>query len=716
MVVLKKYKIFEAMTIQKSSSNLKIAFAENANPEGIRFIKEALEENSQFIELVALSDSPRYFVNIINQSFQLIMLDDERPVFKPIQGINQASAIDFINKIESVAKWVQTIELSNPNSSIRDQEIKIELFKIDQPGNYEDSAPASELDWHSPAVFSYEQINGEWQRPAFRLKIKNTGNHLLWVHALYMGNDFSITDQLLPKQDLKPSEEVWLTDVHEEFPFKTIPLQLEDAYQSWGISEIKEFVKLFISTEELAIHRFNQEGLQQDTPSIPKRGISRGIQLTAPDWTTREIEFIIQRPFEETSGAEPEEEIAEPDEVITPEPIPPSAPAPKPSPPVKTTIPPIKIPRPKSSSPSRSGKLKKWLKDLTRSKRKEADSPPPSKRSVEPTFPSSVEDWEKVYPELGEEQEETDSPPINLNRSITTEFDELLKDPEKQKTDLPDALKKEDAGEQVDCSIYAPPEVQKGDDVFIQVWLHLPQLSQKAKAMALEFDEEATQRAFQSLKVPLEKGDELSLVLETKDIEIDENVQHITWNGTLQSVQFVASIPEGFAKNKTIFTLRIFMGELPVGHIKFILKTISEPVKATAQPLGNEAKRYKKAFISYSSKDRNEVLKRVQMLDKVGIEFFQDVLNLNPGERWEKKLYENINDADIFFLFWSTAAKESKWVLQELEYAINLKHGDEDHPPLIQPVPIEGPPIVTPPEQLGHMHFNDRILYFILKK
>ena len=281
---------------------------------------------------------------------------------------------------------------------------------------------------------------------------------------------------------------------------------------------------------------------------------------------------------------------------------------------------------------------------------------------------------------------------------------------------LPDGLLSEGEGDQVDCSVYSPPAAQKGDDVFIQVWLHLPQLNEEVKAMAMEFDEDASQRAFQSLKVPLEKGEEISLVLETKGVELDEKVQHITWNGNIQSAQFIASIPEDFAKKIAIFTLRVFKGELPIGHVKFILKITAEAVAAVPQPIGTEAKRYKKAFISYSSKDRNEVLKRVQMLDKVGLEFFQDVLNLNPGERWEQKLYENINDADVFFLFWSTAAKESKWVLQELEYAINLKHGNEDNPPLIQPVPIEGPPIVTPPEQLGHMHFNDRILYFILKK
>ncbi len=712
METFEKGKIYEAIIIQRSTPKLKVAFAENSEPEGVQFLKGILKENSQFIELVANTEGPQYFIKIVDQSFQLTLPDDERPVFKRAQGLSQPSATEFLNKTETVAKWVQTIELANPTSSIRDQEIKIELFKIDQPGNIEDSAPASEMDWHSPAVFSYEKRNGEWHSPAFRLKITNTGNRLLWVHALYIGNDFSITDQLLPKQDLKPGEEVWLTDVSEGFPYKTIPLQLEDAYQAWGISEIKELVKLFISTEELAVHRFNQDGLQQDTATSSTRGIGRRQQVSGPDWTTREIELIIKRPIDEIdeiAEAEPEEEveveITEPDEV----PPPPLSPVPNPSP-----QPPRSSSPPKGSSDSITNKLKKWLSDFTSPNKKKAESSPIPTRSEKMEDLFSEDDFEKIYPEL-EEETAGSEPPAETERSIKTQPDELLEETVPE-TGLPDALKTKDGGDQVDCSVYAPPTAQKGDDVFIQVWLHLPDLSQEVKVMAMEFDEDASQRAFQSLKVPLEKGEEISLVLETKGIELDETVQHITWNGNIQSAQFIASIPDDFAKKMAVFTLRVFKGELPIGHIKFILKITAEAVVAIPQPVGIESKRYKKAFISYSSKDRNEVLKRVQMLEKLDIPFFQDVLTLNPGERWEQELYKNIDDSDIFFLFWSNAAKESKWVLQELEYAINLKHGNEENPPLIQPVPIEGPPIVSPPEKLGHMHFNDRILYFIVKE
>ena len=68
-----------------------------------------------------------------------------------------------------------------------------------------------------------------------------------------------------------------------------------------------------------------------------------------------------------------------------------------------------------------------------------------------------------------------------------------------------------------------------------------------------------------------------------------------------------------------------------------------------------------------------------------------------------------------FFCFGLLLQRPRKWVMKELEYALEKQKGNEGELPHIQPVPIEGPPIVHPPEALGHMHFNDKILYFIGK-
>jgi len=103
------------------------------------------------------------------------------------------------------------------------------------------------------------------------------------------------------------------------------------------------------------------------------------------------------------------------------------------------------------------------------------------------------------------------------------------------------------------------------------------------------------------------------------------------------------------------------------------------------------------------------------MLKALRVGFFQDVLNLEPGERWEKALYRHIDESDLFLLFWSTNARQSKWVLQEVHYALKRKGGDEFAPPEILPVPIEGPPPVLPPKELADLHFNDPLLYFMTK-
>ena len=103
-----------------------------------------------------------------------------------------------------------------------------------------------------------------------------------------------------------------------------------------------------------------------------------------------------------------------------------------------------------------------------------------------------------------------------------------------------------------------------------------------------------------------------------------------------------------------------------------------------------------------------EVLRRVQMLSMVGITYFQDLLSLDPGDRWAQQLYRHIDMSDVFFLFWSTPAKQSKWVTKEWRYGLKRKGLD-----FIKPVIIEGPPPVPPPRALARLHFNDWLPYVI---
>jgi hypothetical protein len=147
--------------------------------------------------------------------------------------------------------------------------------------------------------------------------------------------------------------------------------------------------------------------------------------------------------------------------------------------------------------------------------------------------------------------------------------------------------------------------------------------------------------------------------------------------------------------------------------VKFALAIDAAAVGPAAEPQGIEARRYRFAFVSYASQDRDEVLRRVQMLPVAGLRYFQDLLDLEPGEVWSNRLEEAIRDADVFLLFWSRRAKESEWVRKEVDFALACKAGDDLSPPEIRPVIIEGPPVIPPWDDLAHLHFNDRVLYFM---
>jgi len=271
----------------------------------------------------------------------------------------------------------------------------------------------------------------------------------------------------------------------------------------------------------------------------------------------------------------------------------------------------------------------------------------------------------------------------------------------------------------VDCSVFAPPSVPRGGSVMVQVFAHMPELAAEAERLAREFDEETRRRALKSLQMDIPRGEKLLFHLAAPGLEVDDPVQSIIWRGRTESVQFGVTAPEDCLKQSVVGTVIVSLGEqqIPVGHVKFKLTVSaseSQDVSFRARSVSEAACRYKKAFVSYASADRSEVMKRVQLLERLKIDYFQDVLTLAPGERWEQALYRHIDECDLFLLFWSTHAKNSTWVLEEVRYALRRKGGDDSSPPELVPVIIEGPPPVEPPDDLRHLHFNDRLVYFMV--
>ncbi|MCP5105889.1 MAG: TIR domain-containing protein, partial [bacterium] len=310
----------------------------------------------------------------------------------------------------------------------------------------------------------------------------------------------------------------------------------------------------------------------------------------------------------------------------------------------------------------------------------------------------------QLYLDLPKEQSTAPDKPLILDgeyfeegkeREDKSKSVEQFKPPTRGLPPTPTRGGDEEEGDQVVCTVFASPEVKTAGDILVQVFAHLYNKLKEAERMAQEFDKDAERRGKRSLPAKIQHGTKLTFQLSLKGIPVNEPVQTITWWGHIESVAFGAEIPADFKKETIIGKVFISQDTIPIGTITFKIKVKQTEDQIKPIPTG-EAKIYKYAFISYASKDRPEVLHRVQMLSLLKIGFFQDILNLESGSKWEKELYRNIDKADVFFLFWSSAARKSEWVKKEISYAIERKQGDEENPPDIIPVIIEGPPVPAP--------------------
>ncbi len=244
--------------------------------------------------------------------------------------------------------------------------------------------------------------------------------------------------------------------------------------------------------------------------------------------------------------------------------------------------------------------------------------------------------------------------------------------------------------------------------------MHLANQAERASFLATTMDASAKLKGTKPLDLPIKRGARVEIAFSANGLTVDEPVQSVVWRGEPTYCQFLATIPAGTSGQSFFPVMRVSVDGKLVGPIEFRLSSDDAASQPASEPLGDHAKLYKYAFVSYASKDREEVLKRVQMLEVLKTKFFQDILSLDPGDRWEKKLYENIDRCDLFLLFWSQAAKDSQWVLKEAEYALAHQQKNPGSEPDLVPVVLEQN--VLPPPNLSAFHFNDRISYLISRK
>jgi hypothetical protein len=269
----------------------------------------------------------------------------------------------------------------------------------------------------------------------------------------------------------------------------------------------------------------------------------------------------------------------------------------------------------------------------------------------------------------------------------------------------------ETASTAVDCTVFAPDRVGPTQSGILQVFLHTPTDWAEAEARARTFDAKTLERAHKYLALDAPTGSVFLLEAEIDGFELGQRVDTVVWNGSPQAATFPFKVPDGCGEGPHVGTVWISQDGHPVGRISFQIEVLQEARVSVMQPTGHDARHYNACFCSYSSKDRVEVLKRIQGIQATGLETFVDAMTLRPGDDWNDEIFSAIDESDLFVLMWSSNARASEWVLKEALYArtLNERSGCPD----FRPIPIEGPPIAPVPHELSAKHFNDQTLYMI---
>ena len=174
----------------------------------------------------------------------------------------------------------------------------------------------------------------------------------------------------------------------------------------------------------------------------------------------------------------------------------------------------------------------------------------------------------------------------------------------------------------VECSVYAPRAARPGAQIMIQVFLHLPEQREQARFLAEAMDSSATSRGIQTLEIDVKRGARVEISLAAGTLSVDEPVQSVIWRGRTVFSQFFVDIPEGTSGQNFFLAVRVRVDGSLIGSIKFRISSDQKATNLEPVILGDYARRYKKAFVSHATIDREEVLKRVQIMRTPGAEVF----------------------------------------------------------------------------------------------
>jgi hypothetical protein len=259
-------------------------------------------------------------------------------------------------------------------------------------------------------------------------------------------------------------------------------------------------------------------------------------------------------------------------------------------------------------------------------------------------------------------------------------------------------------------SAYSPSFVAPGSNFLLDIWAHTSRQTREVLERAREMGRDILSGS----KGPnlIDRGSVLTVEIDLPGFQVEDPTDVMTWLGEPTNVSFPIRASENLRPGLYTGRARIACMGIAICKLRFQI-TLTPEEDLNPRQLPSESFHPATAFASYASEDRDEVLGRVQGMQKANpnLDVFLDVMSLRSGTNWREELEMQVPRKDTFYLFWSRHAATSEWV--DLEWRLALDQRGIDY---IDPVPLEDPSEAPPPAELHDLHFNDHFLAFMKTK
>ncbi len=261
----------------------RIGLAKDSDAAGASLVRRGWDDQRlpllQWAEDASTAD---YLIRAYNGSFRLTTLTSEVPLFRRVKGYSMPAFYEFLEDVERVANWDSRKRVQNPNTKLPKEYITVSVTNSEKE-------PVS-----APFIFRQPEAGVE---TTVHVSIQNTSPRTLWISFLMFGCDFSITNQYLPKRELAPGEIATIEVLNNP----SIPLIIPEELLSWGVSEVEEYFRIFVSSDEPDTDSYNQNGLELDLKIQAERPVGRGkatlLALSTEDWCVIDMPYTLVSPM-----------------------------------------------------------------------------------------------------------------------------------------------------------------------------------------------------------------------------------------------------------------------------------------------------------------------------------------------------------------------------------------------------------------------------------